>query len=229
MSKISASLKKELLLIAVSLVIGLVFTIIFCSKIYSDTIVSGISQQVIRLHVLANSNVDADQTLKLYVRDQVLEQMHASIGNSTDINETRNYIVENIDTIQQWAEDAIWEKGYDYSVTASLAKDMFPTKQYGDATFPAGEYEALRIEIGEAKGNNWWCVVFPPLCYVDVTKKEIPTEEKKQLKSILTEDEYEILLNESSEKVTPKIKFKIVELWQKNKTSYSLLRNKEAK
>ena len=125
-------------------------------------------------------------------------------------------MLQNLDKIEDKAKKIIEENGYNYNVSAKITFDDFPTKQYGDVVLPAGEYEALKVEIGEAKGKNWWCVMFPPLCFVNASVKEVPKEDKDMLKSVLTDTEYDIVTKADNENDIPiKIKFKIVEMWQK--------------
>jgi stage II sporulation protein R len=107
------------------------------------------------------------------------------------------------------------ERGCFAPVAASLGKSFFPTKAYGDIAFPAGEYEALKIEIGEAEGNNWWCVMFPPLCFVDITQNTVSDEVKSNLREILNDEEYDIVVKSKAQELLPvTVKFKIVEFWQ---------------
>lgn len=173
-------------------------------------ITEGISEKIIRLHVLANSDEESDQALKLKVKDAVVEEfgkVFASAGNKVD---AEKLIEENFDNIRKVALNVIREEGYDYDVHVYLKECMFPTKVYKDLTFPAGMYEALRIDIGTAEGKNWWCVMYPPLCFVDQTYSVVPEDSKKQLEDILTTREYESLLTDQSTKIT--YRFKIVEI-----------------
>ncbi len=212
--------KRERKTLLLSLCFAFVFTIAFAfaTNAYSDTIQNGIARQVVRFHVLANSNSEADQALKLKVRDGVLERMQPLINNSKSFDETKTILSNNLDIITACAKDIINENGYDYSVSAAVTKSIFPTKTYGDIAFPAGQYDALRIEIGEAEGNNWWCVMFPPLCYVDVTQDEGSKQSKEDLKHILTDNEYDVVAGPSDD-LPVIIKFKIVEWWQEIKNS----------
>ncbi len=210
-------IKKDKNIIAISILIGLIAAVIsaFCTKTYSDTIQNGIANEVIRFHVLANSDSKEDQELKIKVRDSILNEYKEELSACENIYQTKKVINDNLEKIAECAERTIKNEGYDYNVKASLSVDKFPTKKYGDVVFPAGDYTALRIEIGEAKGRNWWCVMFPPLCFVDITHNEIPENDKQQLKNILTEEEYSIISSaENNTSIPVKIKFKIVELWQ---------------
>ena len=209
--------KNERKILALSLISGILITVVAAlyTKNYSEKIISGISSQVIRFHVLANSDSPNDQALKLMVKDRVLEEYSPMLNASSSIGETRRLIEANLTGIEELAQEIIKAQGYDYRVKASLGPSNFPTKQYGDITLPAGGYEALRVEIGEGKGQNWWCVMFPPLCYVDIAKSEIDPATKESLQNILTDEEYMLMDNnirQNDDMV--KIKFKIVEWWQ---------------
>lgn len=142
-----------------------------------ELVYEDIANEIIRFHVIANSNTDEDQALKLKVRDKVIEFVSNSLKGSNSLEESRKFIIENKSNIESIAKSVIIENGYDYNVTSSLSRENFPDKIYGDVVFPQGEYEAYRILIGEAKGENWWCVMFPPLCFVDGTKDAIDSTE----------------------------------------------------
>ena len=122
---------------------------------------------IIRFHVIANSDSDEDQELKFKVRNQVLAKVQNALEGSQGAAQTRAYIEDNLEEIEACALECIRAEGYDYSVKARIGVTAIPAKQYDDLYLPAGSYEALTIAIGEGKGQNWWCVVFPPLCLVD--------------------------------------------------------------
>ena len=171
------------------------------SKILEDTssteelVYEDIADKIIRFHVIANSNTEEDQALKLKVRDKVIEFVANNLRESKSLDESRQFIIDNKSTMEDIAKAIINENGYSYNVTSTLSKENFPDKIYGDVVFPQGEYEAYRILIGDAKGENWWCVMFPPLCFVDGTKEAIDSSEV--VKSI-----------DEKEKINNKIKFK---------------------
>lgn len=127
------------------------------------------NDDVIRFHVRANSDGKEDQDLKLKVRDEILKEMGQKFVDTKSLDESRIIIEENISEIKTIAEEVIAEENKDYAVNVSLDIEEFPVRMYGNLIFPQGNYEALIVEIGEAKGQNWWCVMFPPLCFVDVT------------------------------------------------------------
>ncbi len=204
--------KNDKKIIIVSVILGIVFTfVISCSIAYSNTVQKGIAKDVLRFHVLANSDEDYDQRLKLKVRDEILKKYKSELENCQNVSETKKFFEENIADVVETAKETIKKEGFNYDVKAFIGKSCFPTKKYGDISFPAGEYEALRIEIGSAKGKNWWCVMFPPLCFVDVSCKKVSDNSKEQLKNILTEEEYGIVANSETDNDF-KVKFKIIEI-----------------
>lgn len=176
-----------------------------------ELVYENIVNKIIRFHVIANSNSEEDQNLKLKVRDRVIEFVSNSLSESKSLDESRRFIIDNKNNIEAIAEAVIKENGYDYSVDSSLSRENFPDKVYGDVIFPQGEYEAYRILIGEAKGENWWCVMFPPLCFVDGTKEAV---DSTKIVSSLEED------NEKDNSKNNKIKFrfKLFEILFKNKS-----------
>ena len=155
---------------------------------------NSIADEIIRFHVVANSDTDVDQELKQAVRDKVLDYMRPKLAESKSIEMSRNIINNEKENIAKVAADVIASWNKDYSVYVALDKANFPTKAYGDIVFPAGEYEACRIVIGEGKGENWWCVMYPPLCYVDAAKGVVPLEGKEQLKTNLNTEQYNLSL-----------------------------------
>ncbi len=179
-------------------------------------------ENLIRFHVLANSDSPEDQELKLKVRDKVIDAMAEELGKSKDVNETREILAANLGKIEEVAKEEIERNGESYGVRASLGEHKFPTKRYGNVVFPAGVYEALRIEIGKAKGQNWWCVMFPPLCFVDVKHGLTDEKTKQELKSALTEEEYYLVYSSVNEKELPlQLKSKVFELFKSSKRQLS--------
>lgn len=151
------------------------------------------AKEVLRFHVLANSDSKEDQALKLQVKEQVLNFMKEELPESDSAGMTKAWASAHLEEIEETAEKIIREQGYNYAVHAEVTTCYFPEKTYGDVTFPKGEYEALRIEIGEAEGQNWWCVLYPNLCFIDAVHAVVPEEGKKELKSVLDEEEYEMV------------------------------------
>lgn len=177
---------------------------------------SHIADKIIRFHVIANSDSKEDQELKLKVKKALVNEMAPYLSEAKNINEARDILSSNLDRMEEVAQDIINQSGYDYPVRASLGHRNFPIKIYGDYSFPSGLYEALSITIGDGLGKNWWCVMFPPLCFVDETYSIVNEETKEQLQFILTEEELDML---KSNKDNIKIKFKI---WESIKELFKL-------
>lgn len=195
------------------LLIILLFLYIFvCAFSYVNAVSSDIANSVFRLHVIANSDEKEDQELKLKVRDNVLSYMNKICENVTTKDDAIVIANEHIDEFKEIALNTIHENGYDYLVNIRIGNFSFPTKTYGDISLPAGYYDALRIEIGEAKGQNWWCVMFPPLCFVDVSSGIVPDESKETMKSDLSDEEFSLISDNEDSNV--KFKFKLIEWFQ---------------
>ena len=160
-----------------------------------------ISDRVLRLHVLANSDSQEDQALKLKVRDKVLECSAYMLDDAQDLNQAEALTEQNLQDIQKAAQEEVYRQGYDYPVKVELTNMHFNTRVYETVTLPAGEYDALRVSIGEAQGHNWWCVMFPPMC--------LPAaEESKELQDVLDPAQMEIVEGGSQYEV----KFKTIEV-----------------
>ena len=188
-----------------------VFFLIFSAYSYASSISSDLSKSVFRLHVIANSDSDEDQILKLQVRDKLLDYMNSITANVRSKDDAIKIAQDHQKDFQIIAEQTILDKGYSYPVTVEIGNYEFPTKQYGDITLPSGYYDALRVKIGKASGHNWWCVMFPPLCFVDVTSGIVPDSSKEQLKENMSSEDYSIISNDNS---VTEFKFKIVELFK---------------
>jgi stage II sporulation protein R len=154
------------------------------------TLQEKLAGSVIRFHVRANSDTESDQILKMQVKAAVVEMVEPLLENSANVDESREILAENMETIKMCAVETLAKNGCQDEVSVYFERSYFPAKTYGDVTFPPGEYEAFRIDIGEARGQNWWCVLYPPLCFVDSAFGVLPEESKQELKNILTEDEY---------------------------------------
>ncbi|CCY99446.1 stage II sporulation protein R [Clostridium sp. CAG:793] len=188
-----------------------VFFLIFSAYSYASSISSDLSKSVFRLHVIANSDSDEDQSLKLQVRDKLLDYMNSITANVSSKDDAIKIAQDHQKDFQIIAEQTILDKGYSYPVTVEIGNYEFPTKHYGDITLPSGYYDALRVKIGDACGHNWWCVMFPPLCFVDVTSGIVPESSKDQLKENMSSEDYSIISNDNS---LTEFKFKIVELFK---------------
>lgn len=185
--------------------------ILISANAYTNAICSDISDSVFRLHVIANSDSVQDQNLKYIVRDNVLKYMASITSGVTSKEEIIEIASNNLEEFKQIAQNTIYENGFNYDVTVEIGNFDFPTKTYGDVSFPAGFYDALKIKIGNANGQNWWCVMFPPLCFIDVSSGIVPDDSKNILESELNEEEYSLITGTKNEN---KIKFKIIEVLQ---------------
>jgi stage II sporulation protein R len=173
-----------------------------------------IADKLIRLHVIANSDTDEDQDLKIHVRDRIIDDLSDELSDLDGINGSRKFIAEHLDIIQYIAQDEVRKHGKDYDVKAVFGQFQFPVKSYGYVTLPAGEYQALRVIIGSGKGSNWWCVLFPPLCFVDITQGQTEANMRQRLEKVLTTEELTAIETFSSpEEIPVKIRFKLVDWW----------------
>ncbi|WP_055071495.1 stage II sporulation protein R [Clostridium massiliamazoniense] len=192
-------------------IIGIIVLMFNTKGVQATKSLDGIDEKLIRFHVLANSNSEEDQTLKLKVRDKVLEYITPKLEKSKSIDESRSILKKEENNMVNVASEVIKNEGYSYSVKTTLGRTNFPEKTYGNITLPQGEYEAFRILIGEAKGENWWCVMFPPLCFVDMTKGQISYEKsEEEIKKVLSEEEANAVIDKENSKI--ELRFKLLEL-----------------
>lgn len=186
---------------------------IFISALsYVNAVSEDIANSVFRLHVIANSDSEEDQALKLKVRDELLSYMNTLAKDCTSKEEVVTLAKEHQEQFKEIAEQVIYNSGFSYPVTIQIGDSDFPTKTYGDISLPAGTYDALRVQIGEAKGKNWWCVMFPPLCFVDVSTGIVPDNSKKEMQESLNDEEYDLISKTDDSKIH--FKFKLIEFFQ---------------
>ena len=198
-----------------SLLIFLLFLYVFISaQGYVTAVSTNLSKAVFRLHVIANSDTDEDQALKLKVRDSLLNYMNQLCSNCFTKEDAISIANEHKADFQKIAEQTVIENGYNYSVKINIDNFYFPTKNYGDITLPAGLYDALRIELGEAKGQNWWCVMFPSLCFIDISSGIVDDTAKENLKENLEEESYTVISDHKKSDI--KFKFKLIEFFAEN-------------
>lgn len=165
--------------IDISLAIAVVLSVLFASFASFADDCGAVRQNIVRLHILANSDSEADQNLKLAVRDKILAETQEVFIVSKTKKQAEAIAAETLNEIERIARAEIIRQGYHYSVRAEIVNMFFETRSYGDATLPAGRYDAVRVSIGAAKGKNWWCVLFPPLCIPAASEKdESPLEEQ---------------------------------------------------
>ncbi len=216
--KLKFGLYKKQIVNALTIILLLATLILASAYTYSENIQQGLAENLIRLHVIANSNSQEDQEVKYMVRDEILKYMSSQTVDLKSTDEARNLICNNISRIEKIAKETLEANGYSYEVKAYFGNFPFPTKVYDDVTLPAGEYQSLRIVLGKGSGANWWCVMFPPLCFVDASRGVVPDSSKAQMQNVLSEEEYNLAMSNSVGS-TPqvKFKFKIVELLQQSK------------
>ena len=189
------------ILIATFTIIGL-YVLLGFLPIHSE---AAIYDNVLRLHVLANSDSSADQALKLEVRDRILEETANLFKDCKSKDEAREAVESNLDKIREIAEQTVREAGYEYGVSVRLGEEEYPTKNYEECCFPAGEYLSLRVMIGEAEGENWWCVLFPPLCI------DAAGESREVFAEVgLTDEQYSFITETDNPKY--KVRFKLLEV-----------------
>ena len=200
---------KKWMIIALTLLLGVSATGIWSAHQTQRQL----AEKMIRLHVIANSDGEEDQALKLEVRDAVLAQAEAILKASRDMAEAKAALEEALPTLEQTAEDAVRENGADYRVSAQLSWEVYPAREYESFRLPAGEYLSLRVLIGAAEGRNWWCVVFPPLCQAVTTEEFDDSAEQAGL----SPEEVALITGESGD---VQLRFKLVDWvgsWWKGK------------
>ena len=186
-------------------IVALIFVVVLlASSVDAIRTQEALSGKVVRLHVLANSDTEADQALKLEVRDAILSYAEPLLDRVSDQKEAEAVLRGQLLELEETAIEVIHSAGYSYPVTVELEKTDFPTREYPSFSLPAGEYLALRVLIGEAAGQNWWCVVFPPLCSAVAADFSDTIEN-----TCFSEEEIAFI---TEEKIEYQIKFKIVEL-----------------
>ena len=172
-----------------------------------------LADSVVRLHVVANSDSEEDQALKLEVRDRVLE-ITSALKMGVDAQQAKLVLEDNLDEIESAVRKMVQEKGYDYPVTVTLGTENFDTRVYDTFSLPAGQYTSLRVTIGEGSGKNWWCVVFPPICMASCGE-ELTAQ---AMAAGLDEGDVALITGENQVYV---LKFKLLELVQSVKMMYN--------
>lgn len=199
-------MKKFLLIILVVIFSILSSTINYCQRISND-----LQNNVFRLHIIANSDSEYDQNIKLLIRDNIIDYIKDNINNINDINECIEYVNSNIDNINNIVQKVLLENNCNLSFSSCISKEFFPTKQYDNYSFPAGTYNCLKINLGDHEGKNWWCVLYPNLC---ITDNSLKSEEDLRLKKTINSSSYDLVTSDIS------YKFKMVEIFQKIKNIY---------
>lgn len=191
-----------------------IMLVIAGGRLYSDSkerqLQKGIASNIIRFHVRAESDSKEDQWLKLQVKEAVLAYISPVLSKSQSVDESRQLLYNESENIRNVAAATLRSLGDESDVNVYFENCYFPMKTYGDMTFPPGEYDAFRVDIGEAQGKNWWCVLYPPLCFVDAVYGEVPEESKEELKGVLTEEEYSMVSGENV-----KFRFKYLKIFNR--------------
>ncbi len=196
--------EKMLIAFAVSLALYMAFSITYFSAVSGE-----IRESVVRLHILAESNSESDQSVKLKVRDALLEKNTDLLSDKFNCEKAEEYFEKNKDELEKTANKVLEENGKTYKAKITLGKEFYTTRVYEELTFPAGIYTSLKVVLGEGKGENWWCVMFPPLC-VPAVSGEIENDENINLEEYITKDGEKIV----SSKTKFKMKFKILEVYE---------------
>lgn len=221
-------IKRTIKFVAVAVLMIVTVTAI-STAVYADEVFEDISGNVVRLHVIANSDTESDQQLKLKVRDTIVEYTRQSLKNCKNQDEVMKSLRNDSENIKAIAEKCLRDEGSSYSAYVTVGEFDFPTKNYGKYCFPQGEYQSLRIVIGEGVGKNWWCVLFPPLCYVSENAVNVDGKAEADLKENLSSEAFDTIKGETdntetsavkgasgvSSEVKVTYKFKIVEFFQK--------------
>ena len=206
--------KRIFILVSILISILIISGLVIVKEINKiDACIYDYKDKLIRFHVIANSDTDEDQALKLKVRDAVIDYLQPKLENSNSIQESEKIIKKEYKNLERISKNIISKNGYDYNVKVGLQYSNFPAKQYSSVVLPAGKYKALKIIIGEGAGKNWWCVMFPPLCFVDVSSGVVPDSSKELLQNNMSEEDYDLITDDnSSSELT--FKFKLVELFE---------------
>lgn len=189
----------------------LIIFIIISAISYVSAVSNNISNSVFRLHVIANSDSEEDQNLKYKVRNALLEYMNSLTQNITSRDAAIEIAKKHENEFYKIAKKVIEDNGYDYNVNINIGNSFFPTKYYGDICLPSGYYDSLKVEIGNASGQNWWCVMFPPLCFVDMSTGIVPNESKHTINENLNDEEYAIISKTNTTNIN--FKFKLIEFF----------------
>ena len=191
-------------------IILLLCVFILCAAVCDILPIHGeekIYESIVRLHVLANSDSDEDQALKLKVRDAILAYVSPRVIDSSSREDAIEILTGELSEIEKIAQDVIFDNGYNYSIDVTLTLEEYPTRNYEAMSFPSGEHVSLRVLIGEAEGQNWWCVLFPPLCMSAATEQS--TNEEAFIAVGLNSDQYKIITE--SDDVKYQLRFKLLE------------------
>lgn len=194
---------KKIRMIEISVALGLVLTLLFSVVSFGLTC-NNIRSEVVRLHILANSDSDIDQNIKLIVRDKLLQSGNELFSGNMAVETAYGILSDNRDTVEAYINNILIEEGFNYTSDVYLVKEYYPTRSYETFTLPAGEYLSLKIILGNGEGHNWWCVMFPPLCLPAASQNT-------DINAVFNDECVEII--KYSDKY--EIRFKIVEIFER--------------
>lgn len=190
------------------ILVAVTIVAVLWSLIPFESACGDLQQDVLRLHIRANSDSSSDQELKLYVRDKIINEISPLYNGANTKDDAVKITQQNIDYIKDVAQNAVYEKGYDYRVSVGIKNEFFDTRYYDDFTMPSGNYDSLLVEIGSGQGENWWCVMYPSLC--------VGAASKKNMSDNLNDNEYSVVTSNKFE-----FRFKIVEYYRKLTSFFS--------
>lgn len=190
---------KAAALVLIVVLCGAVFTRVM--QVKANAVQEKLSGEVFRFHVIANSDSEEDQELKMKVKEAVVAYMRETLSGAENAAEAKAWAIRHKEELVRVSEEVLRAEGCSDKVTAEVVRCEFPDKTYGDITFPAGWYDALRIKIGKAQGHNWWCVLYPNLCFMDSVHAIVPKEGKEELRSVLTDEEYAMIVKGTPVKI----------------------------
>ena len=186
-------MKKNFIIALIFFITG-IFLLHSFGKTEEESARKSLSKYAIRFHVLANSDSLKDQQMKMKVKEHVIDYIYKGTRNYHTREEVQRFLANHNQNILDIASQAVRLDGCDYHVTSSFGEQDFPEKQYGDVVFPKGTYVSYTLSIGKGNGHNWWCVLYPPLCFVDASCGIVPDDSKKQLRNSLSEQEYHSII-----------------------------------
>lgn len=192
---------KAVALVLIVILCGAAFTRVMQVEAKANAVQEKLSGEVFRFHVIANSDSEEDQELKMKVKEAVVAYMRETLSGAENAAEAKAWAIRHKEELVRVSEEVLRAEGCSDKVTAEVVRCEFPDKTYGDITFPAGWYDALRIKIGKAQGHNWWCVLYPNLCFMDSVHAIGPKEGKEELRSMLTDEEYAMIVKGTPVKI----------------------------
>lgn len=192
---------KAAALVLIVVLCGAVFTRVMQVEAKANAVQEKLSGEVFRFHVIANSDSEEDQELKMKVKEAVVAYMRETLSGAENAAEAKAWAIRHKEELARVSEEILRAEGCSDKVTAEVVRCEFPDKTYGDITFPTGWYDALRIRIGKAQGHNWWCVLYPNLCFMDSVHAVVPKEGKDELQSVLTDEEYAMIVKGTPVKI----------------------------